>query len=81
MGINDKCWVEVEVPDPVFDIKSFIDSQVDHLLKESLPMVAEDNTSITKGDRIKWLDYRSKLKEIYLQPDYPQTVYWPSKPE
>lgn len=81
VGITDKIWVEVEVPDPVFDMKGFIDSQIEHQLKESLPMVAEDNINLTKGQRSEWVEYRRKLQEIYLQPNYPNEVFWPARPE
>ena len=81
VGITDQAWFEINVPDPVFDIKGFIDDQIAHYLKESLPMVATDNTSMTKEQRVLWFEYRRKLQEIYLQPGYPNDVYWPSKPE
>lgn len=81
IGINDRAWIEVEVPDPVFDVKSFVDEQIAHMLKESAPFVATDNTNMTKEQRFAWIEYRRKLQEIYLQPDYPNSVYWPSKPE
>ena len=81
LGIEDKAWVEVEVADPVFDMKGFIDSQITRYLEESLSMVAEDNVSLTKSQRTAWVEYRRKLQEIYLQPDYPTTVFWPNRPE
>lgn len=81
VGITDQAWFEINVPDPVFDMKGFIDDQIAHYLKESLPMVATDNTSMTKEQRVLWFEYRRKLQEIYLQPGYPNDVYWPSKPE
>lgn len=83
LGIDDKAWVEVDVPDPVvvIDHKANVDSQVAHLLNESLSMVAVDNTTITKSQRQAWVEYRKKLQEITLQVGYPENVYWPTRPE
>lgn len=81
LGITDQAWIEVEVSDPVFDVKTFVDEQIAHMLKESSSFVAADNISMTKEQRFAWIEYRRKLQEIYLQPDYPDSVYWPAKPE
>lgn len=81
IGIADQAWFEVEVPDPVFDHKAFIDDQIKHFLEQSLSMVAIDNTNITKGQRAAWIEYRRLLQEITLQPGYPNEVFWPTRPE
>lgn len=81
IGITDQAWFEVEVPDPVFDIKAFVDEQIAHFLKESLAMVSPDNTSITKAQWQAWMEYRKKLQEIHLQVGYPNEIFWPVKPE
>jgi hypothetical protein len=83
LGIDDQAWVEVEVADPVVvvDHKAIVDDQIAHFLRESLPMVAMDNPSLTKGQLQAWADYRKKLQEIPLQVGYPTDVYWPARPE
>jgi hypothetical protein len=84
VGMPDKGWFEVEVSDIEIEIKEkkqLIDFQIEKELNESLHMVASDNLNVTKQQRIKWIEYRQQLKEIYLQPDYPLEVYWPKKPE
>lgn len=81
LGITDQAWFEVEVPEQSFDMKAFIDDQIKHFLTQSLPMVSPDNTGITKSQWQAWMDYRKKLQEIPLQPDYPNEVFWPTKPE
>ena len=80
-GHPDMGWFEVDVPEPVFDQKKFIDDQIAHFLATSLPMVAADNISQTKAERQAWMDYRQKLQEISLQPNYPNEVRWPTRPE
>jgi hypothetical protein len=48
---------------------------------ETSPMVAMDNISMTKAKRQEWMDNRKKLQEIPLNPDYPNEVFWPTRPE
>jgi hypothetical protein len=62
-------------------IKKVVDDQIAHFLAESLPMVAADNTNQTKAQRQAWMDYRKKLQDIPLNPDYPNEVFWPTRPE
>ena len=62
LGITDQAWVEVDVPDPVVDQKAVVDAQIAQMLVDSLPMVAVDNTSISKGKRQEWDVDRRKLK-------------------
>lgn len=81
VGITDRCWVEVDVPEPTIDIKKLVDEQAAYFLKESLQMVSPDNQSITKAQWQAWMDYRKKLQEIPLQPNYPNEVFWPTRPE
>ena len=77
----DMGWFEVDVPEPVVDIKKVVDDQIAHFLAESLPMVAADNPNQTKAERQAWMEYRKKLQEIPLNPDYPNEVFWPTRPE
>ena len=80
-GHPDMGWFEVDMPEPVVDQKKFIDDQIAHFLMETSPMVAMDNISMTKAKRQEWMDYRKKLQEIPLNPDYPNEVFWPTRPE
>jgi hypothetical protein len=80
-GHPDMGWFEVDMPEPVIDRKKFIDDQIAHFLTTSLPMVAMDNISMTKAERRAWMDYRQQLQEIPLNPDYPNEVRWPTRPE
>jgi hypothetical protein len=80
-GHPDMGWFEVDVLDPVVDIQKIVDDQIAHFLMETAPMVAMDNISMTKAKRQEWMDYRKKLQEIPLNPDYPNEVFWPTRPE
>jgi hypothetical protein len=80
-GHNDLGWFEIEEPEPVFDQKKFVDDQIAYQLQITLPMVAADNTNITKAQRQAWLQYRRELQEIQYQEEYPETIRWPIRPE
>ena len=80
-GHPDMGWFEVDVLDPVVDIQKVVDDQIAHFLMETAPMVAMDNISMTKAERQAWMDYRQQLQEIPLNPDYPNEVFWPTRPE
>ena len=79
-GHPDMGWFEIG-PAPEPSLKEKITKQIEGMLKESEQHVAVDNTSITKGERIAWVDYRQKLKELHLQPDFPERIFWPTRPE
>ena len=80
-GHPDMGWFEVDMPEPVVDQKKLVDDQIAHFLATSLPMVAMDNISMTKAERQAWMDYRQQLQEIPLNPNYPNEVRWPTRPE
>lgn len=81
LGIYDKAWFEVEIPDPTPDVKSTVDAQVNYLLEETKEKISLNNNRITKAQWQAWVDYRKKLEEINLQPGYPTEIFWPSQPE
>jgi hypothetical protein len=78
-GHPDLGWFEI--PEPVVDQKKIVDDQIAHFLIDTAPMVAMDNTDMTKSKRQEWMEYRRKLQEIPLNPDYPNEVFWPTRPE
>jgi hypothetical protein len=79
-GHPDMGWFEMSVEEPKINIKELVDNQIKSILKDTAPMVAVDNLNITKGGRAAWVDYRRLIQEIYLQPGYPDNVFWPAKP-
>lgn len=82
VGLPDQGWFEVgSIDETVEETKETIEGQIDKLLNESVQYVAADNLNVTKQQRAEWIEYRQKLKEMYLQPGYPTEVYWPKKPE
>ena len=79
-GHNDMGWFEIG-PAPEVSLEAKITKQTERLLKESAQYVASDNVTITKGERIAWMDYRQKLRELHLQPGFPNEIFWPARPE
>jgi hypothetical protein len=77
-GHPDIGWFEL--PAPPVDHKKLVDDQVTQFLLDTAPMVAMDNITMTKAERQAWMEYRRKLQEISLQPNYPDEVFWPSRP-
>jgi len=73
-------WFEIG-PAPEVSLEAKITKQTERLLKESAQYVASDNVTITKGERIAWMDYRQKLRELHLQPGFPNEIFWPARPE
>lgn len=78
-GHPDMGWFEVD-EEPI-DQQSVVEQQIADYLKDTSPMVAMDNTSMTKAERQAWIEYRKKLQEIPMQPNYPHEIRWPNRPE
>ena len=78
LGITDKAWFEVEIPQPVIDLKAETETRIKRLIEESSIML---NSTLTKSQWQSWVEYQQKLQNIPLQADYPQNIFWPTKPE
>ena len=79
-GHEDMGWFEIG-PAPEPSLKEKVTTEINRLLKNSEQYVAVDNNSITKAERIAWMEYRQKLKELHLHPEFPDVVFWPTRPE
>lgn len=80
-------WVQVEPPPPPppreLTTQEKIDAAmqaIDVLLNESAEYVAFDNVSLAKGQVADWMEYRRVLRELPLQPHFPEEINWPVKP-
>jgi hypothetical protein len=76
----DQGWVEVGEEALIPMTAEEVDATVAQLLIDTAWAVAEDNTSMTKEQRIKWLEFRQSLRDIPLQVGFPENVQWPSEP-
>ena len=77
-------WVQVDAQPPAEATReeniAHVAAQIAQRISESDPMVAADNTIMTKGKRIEWLEYRRQVNEVVLQAGYPDTILWPTPP-
>ena len=81
-GHDDMGWFEIgPAPEPVVDKAAIVKDQIQHFLNETADKVSIENAAITKGERIAWMEYRQKLKELHLKPGFPDEVFWPTRPE
>ena len=80
----DQGWVQVEepaAPEPTTEeLTATVMSQIEHYILQSNPMVAADNTSMTKDQRAAWIEYRRLIRDIPLQVGFPSQISWPSIP-
>lgn len=80
LGIEDRAWVEVEVPDPPEAVLLDVTDRIALLYEEANQKILNDN-SLTKAQWQAWVDYLKKLQNIPLQVGYPNELMWPIKPE
>jgi hypothetical protein len=81
-GVEDT--IEAPIEEPVeeviqVNIEETIIATARKLLSESDWAMMPD-IPITNGTRTKWQDYRKILREIKLQPGFPDKLVWPQKP-
>jgi hypothetical protein len=77
----DMQWVvvgEVEDYSTSLDVKMW--ERAKDLLKESDWAILSD-VPMSAGERDAWIEYRSQLREIKLQPGFPEEIEWPLAPE
>ena len=80
---NDMGWVEVGDAPPAPVPSSAADLAWDHakkLLAESDWSMLSD-VPMTSGAKAAWVEYRRALREIRLQPGFPDAIQWPVRPE
>lgn len=62
-------------------------SEADLAWDKAKKFLAESDWSVlpdvpmTAGKRTEWVEYRKKLREIKLQPDFPTIIDWPKMPD
>lgn len=80
-NFEDQGWVVVgEAPEIVASRADLAWAQAKQLLAESDWAVLSD-VPMASGVRADWMEYRKALREIRLQPGFPDTILWPKAPE
>lgn len=57
-----------------------INATIAQRLKDTAWAVAEDDLTLTKGQRVEWLTFRQALRDIPLQAGFPTEIVWPTEP-
>ena len=76
----DQGWVEVgeEATTPMSADEA--NATIAQRLIDSAWAVAEDDLTITKGQRADWMAFRQALRDIPLQAGFPTDIVWPTEP-
>lgn len=83
VGLEDQGWFETDIDAPGTGESTLADLEWDRakqLLKESDWAMLGD-IPLTIQQRGDWIEYRAKLRDIRLQPDFPNNINWPKRPD
>jgi len=76
----DQGWVEAGEETPTTMTADEVNATIAQRLKDSAWAVAEDDLTITKGQRADWMAFRQALRDIPLQAGFPTNIVWPAEP-
>jgi len=76
----DQGWVEVGEETTVPLTAEEATATIAQMLRNTAWAVAEDDVTITKGQRADWMAFRQALRDIPLQAGFPTNIVWPSEP-
>ena len=76
----DQGWVEVGEEAAIPMTADEANATIAQLLKNTAWAVAEDDLTITKGQRADWMAFRQALRDIPLQAGFPTNIVWPTEP-
>jgi hypothetical protein len=76
----DQGWFEVgeETSPPLTADEA--NATIAQMLINTAWAVAEDDLTITKGQRADWMAFRQALRNIPLQAGFPTNIVWPTEP-
>ena len=76
----DQGWFEAGEEMPATMTADEVNATIAQRLKDSAWAVAEDDLTITKGQRADWMAFRQALRDIPLQAGFPTNIVWPTEP-
>ena len=76
----DQGWFEAGEETPATLTADEANATIAQRLKDTAWAVAEDDLTITKGQRADWMAFRQALRNIPLQAGFPTTIVWPAEP-
>lgn len=76
----DQGWFEVgeETSPPLTADEA--NATIAQMLINTAWAVAEDDLTVTKGQRADWMAFRQALRNIPLQAGFPTNIVWPTEP-
>ena len=83
-GPADQGWFETDIEDTGV-VTSKVSTE-ETIIATARQLLADSDWAMmpdipmTNGDKTKWEVYRKELREIKLQPGFPDQVTWPHKP-
>jgi hypothetical protein len=81
-GHEDIGWFKVgKMPGPEVVVLTDLEKAQAEMAKRLEETDIKISQAATKEEKIAWMDYQQKVKEVYLQVDYPKIISWPSRPE
>lgn len=57
-----------------------VNATIAQILANTAWAVAQDDTTMTKGQRADWVAFRQALRDIPHQAGFPENVIWPTEP-
>ena len=78
----DQGWVQVEGQEQILTASpGFVAwEKAKELLRQSDWSVLPDVPMLVE-ERQKWTEYRAELRNIRMQPGFPENITWPTRPE
>lgn len=76
----DQGWVEVGEETTIPMTADEANATIAQMLINTAWAVAEDDLTITKGQRADWMAFRQALRDIPLQAGFPTNIVWPNEP-
>ena len=76
----DQGWFEVGEETPVVMTADEVNATIAQMLRNTAWAVAEDDLTITRGQRADWIAFRQALRDIPLQTGFPTNIVWPNEP-
>ena len=73
-------WFEVGEEAPIVPTADEVNAIIAQMLTNTAWAVAVDNTTMTKGERAAWIEFREALRNIPAQTGFPANIVWPTEP-
>ena len=77
---EDKAASTVEIEEAIKSQRTELLAESDHGMAELLESVVFGSLSESDSDVVEWYDYRTELRDLENQADFPESYVWPAEP-